>query len=121
MGCISFAGVKKKNIDKLERETLQLLALLTTEEMMCSIIQGSSTTDPFTTEWSFSAFNRWSSLREMLMKTFHEYPRVRYVKEILAKIAQECTIKCANDFTSGASRCYRCIRSTLMKEKKYIK
>lgn len=47
------ADVKKKKISINLSETLQLLALLTTEEMMRSIIQGSSTTDPFATEWSF--------------------------------------------------------------------
>lgn len=51
-GMYLFRGCKKKISINLN-ETLQLLALLTTEEMMCSIIQGSSTTDPFATEWSF--------------------------------------------------------------------
>lgn len=41
------------NFDETLQLTAILFALLTTEEMMCSIIQGSGTTDPFATEWSF--------------------------------------------------------------------
>lgn len=47
---------------------------------MRSIIQGEQRERPFCHRMVISAFNRWPSFREMLMKTFYERPHVMHLK-----------------------------------------